>query len=203
MKSKTLSCISTTLVLLSLIPSNANSVGSQQRDYTFKRSISRLVLENYLSRAITMSDLFMGEGALKDNIRMLTNVGAKFAGRTVFVWGKESRLPALLSHVPADVAKLHAADPEMILQAGVFEIITTDVENLPIPDWVFQEFGLPVESRNFDYEAMLFDSGDEIDFYGPGASVPDITKLETKLWFFYAAASYMDINIEAIHLGQS
>jgi len=48
MKSKTLSCISTTLVLLSLIPSNANSVGSQQRDYTFKRSISRLVLETKL-----------------------------------------------------------------------------------------------------------------------------------------------------------
>jgi len=202
MKYKTLLLISITLVLLSLVPSNANSAASQERDYTFKGSISRQVLENYLSRAITVSDLFLGEGDLDDNIRMLTNMGAKFAGRTVFVWAGESRLPAILSDIPNDAAKVHAADPEMILQAGIFEIITTDVENLPIPGWVFQEFGLPVESRNFDYEAMLFDSGEEIDFYGPGSSVPDMTKLETRLWFFYVAASYININIEAIHLGQ-
>ncbi|UCE74914.1 MAG: hypothetical protein JSV56_04220, partial [Methanomassiliicoccales archaeon] len=126
----------------------------------------------------------------------------KFAGRTVFLWAGESQLLNRIMEAENDIASVHATDPEIILQAAIFEIITTEVENLSIPAWVFQELGLVVENRNFDYESMLFDSGEEIDFYGPGASVPDITKLETRLWFFYLAASYIDIGIEAIHLGQ-
>jgi len=59
-----------------------------ERDYSFDGKISRAVLENYLSRAITFAELLNGDrvekqlgGNTKDNIRMLTNVGAKFAGR--------------------------------------------------------------------------------------------------------------------------
>lgn len=193
------------LILLSHISLSAPGATNNRalnRNYTFSGSISREVLESYLSRAITMSDMFMGEGNLDDNIRMLIYIEGKFVGRTVFLWAEENQLPNRLMEAQSGIASVHAIDSEIILQAAIFEIITTDVENLPIPAWVFQEFGLTVESRNFDYESMLFDSGEEIDFYGPGASVPDITKLETRLWFFYLAASYIDIGIEAIHLGQ-
>ena len=38
---------------------------------------------------------------------------------------------------------------------------------------------------------------------GPAASVPDISRPETKLWFYYAAVSYIDAGIEAIHFGQA
>ena len=65
------------------------------RDYNFDGSISREVLENYLSRSITMMDLLSGVGDEDDNIRMLKNIGAKFAGRSLYVWGRESRVPNL------------------------------------------------------------------------------------------------------------
>ncbi len=182
-------------------PVDANDVG---RDYSFNGSISEEVLRNYLSRSITMSDMLMsmGQPYLEDNINMLVNTGAKLAGRAVLIWGNESQVPSVLSAAEPGISQTHTADSEIIVQAGIFEIITTDVENLPVPDWVFQEFGLPVEERNFDYDAMLPDDLEDVDFYGPGSSVPDISKLETRLWFFYLAASYIDIGIEAIHLGQ-
>ena len=40
-----------------------------------------------------MLDLLTGHGDPEDNIRMLKNIGAKFAGRTIYLWGHESQLP--------------------------------------------------------------------------------------------------------------
>jgi hypothetical protein len=172
------------------------------RDYHFDGRISRDVLENYLSRSITMMDLLSGVGNVEDNIRMLINMGAKFAGRSLYVWGRESRQPGMLPLAKDIAQKLHAADPEMILQAGIYEIITKDVERVPIPAWVFKEFDLQIEERSFDYEAMLYANGRGHNHWARSASIPDMSQLETRMWFFYAAASYIDVGIEAIHFGQ-
>ncbi len=91
-----------------------------QRDYAFDGNISRDVLENYLSRAITYAELLNGDlvekqlhGSTDDNIRMLKNVGAKFAGRAIYLWGGESRLEGLLEGAVPIVQKLRAADPDI------------------------------------------------------------------------------------------
>jgi alpha-galactosidase len=174
----------------------------KNRDYNFDGSISRKVLENYLSRSITMMDLLSGVGNVDDNIRMLINIGTKYAGRALYVWGSESRQPNMLPKAKEIAQKIHAKDPEMILQAGIYEIITKDVERVPIPEWVFDEFGLQPENRNFNYEAMIYKNGFGYDHWGKSSSIPDMSQLETRMWFFYAAASYIDVGIEAIHFGQ-
>src|SRR6266700_1121052 len=53
----------------------------RRRNYSFHQTISREVLDNYLSRSISMEGLLNGRGDLTDNIRMLARVGAKYAGR--------------------------------------------------------------------------------------------------------------------------
>ncbi len=174
-----------------------------ERDYTFESRISRPVLENYLSRSITMLDLLTGKGNFEDNVRMLTNIGAKFAGRTVYRWGHEAQLPEMLTTAGRHAAQVHAADPQMILQAAVFEIVSKEVSELPIPGWVFRAFDRKPERRNFDYEQMVYPGGRGRDQWWQGASVPDISRLETKLWFYYAAASYINVGCEAIHFGQA
>ena len=186
------------LLLMMTIPT-ASAAG---RNYHFDGGISREVLENYLSRSITMMDLLSGKGNVDDNVRMLKNMGAKFAGRSLYVWGSESRVPTMLPRAREIAGKVHAADPEIVLQAGIYEIITEDVNRVLIPDWVFEEFDLPIEGRNFDYEKMLYADGRKRDHWRRGASIPDMSQLETRMWFFYAAASYMDVGIEAIHFGQ-
>src|SRR5437867_2249621 len=110
------------------------------RDYRFDGSMSEEVLRNYLSRSMTTMYLLTGHGDFDDNLRMLTNCDVKFAGRAVYQWGREeggeSALPKKLELAKKNAARIHAADPEMILQACIFEIVSRDVENLAVPAWV-------------------------------------------------------------------
>ncbi|HZE85456.1 MAG TPA: hypothetical protein VE035_14170, partial [Puia sp.] len=175
---------------------------SPARDYHFDKTISREVLENYLSRAISMEGLLNGRGDLDDNIRMLKTTGAKFIGRSICLWGGEANLLNNFERARQQVPKVHAADPDMILEACIFEIVTSQVEQVPIPDWAFTALGLPVEKRNFRYEDMLYVDGRRKDQWGKGASVPDVSRMETRLWFYFLAASYIDLGFEAIHYGQ-
>ncbi len=176
-------------------------------DYEFQGSISRTVLENYLARAVTHAGLCASSPEpttrfFDDDLRMLTRLGAKFIGRAAFAWELPKDDEAHFHQVKTAAAAVHQADPEIVLQACVFEIVTTEVERIRVPDWVFHEFDLPVEDRHFRYSAMLFDEGRWHNRWRPGASVPDMTKLETQLWFYYRARSYLDGGIEAIHFGQ-
>jgi len=111
------------------------------RNYRFDGTVSREVLENYLSRSISMEGLLNGRGDLDDNIRMLKATGAKSIGRSLCLWGGEANLPRHLEQAMRQIPKVHAADPEMILQACVFEIVTRQVEQVPVPDWAFTALG--------------------------------------------------------------
>ena len=176
--------------------------GAAEREYRFDGKISREVLENYLSRAVTFTDFLHGKGSVADNLRFLTNTGAKFVGRAIYRWGGEDALPALIETAKPIARQAREADPDMILQAACFEIVTTSVGKLAVPEWLFREFGLPVEGRTFRYEAMLYPDGRRKNQWGQGASVPDMSQLETRMWFLFLAASYIDIGVEAIHFGQ-
>src|SRR3989440_4394802 len=102
-------------------------------DYRFDSTISREVLENYLSRAITMEGLLNGRGDLDDNIRMLKSTGAKFIGRSLCLWAGEANLLRNLQRARQQIPRVHQADPEMILQGCIFEIVTPQVEQVPVP----------------------------------------------------------------------
>lgn len=158
--------------------------------------------ENYLSRAITESDLLTGRGNFEDNLRMLQNIGAKFVGRAIYRWGAENALPALVQRATPLVVRIHKMDPDIIVQAAIFEAVSDQVNSLPIPPWVFTEFGLPVEPRNFLYQDMLYSDGTDLNRWSSGKSVPDITRQETQLFFFYLGATYIDLGMEGIHWGQ-
>lgn len=186
-----------------VLKSASAKIASKPRNYRFDKKISREVLENYLTRSISMEGLLNGRGDLEDNIRMLKSTGAKFIGRSLCLWAGEANLLRNLQRAKVQIPRVHAADPEMILQACVFEIVTTQVEQIPVPDWAFKAMGQPVEKRNFRYADMLSLDGRRHNQWGRGSSVPDVSRPETKLWFYFLAASYIDLGIEAIHFGQA
>jgi hypothetical protein len=170
--------------------------------YDFDRVISREVLDNYLSRAISMEGLLNGRGDLDDNIRMLGQIGAKYVGRSICLWGGEANLLQNFDRVRKQLSQVHAADPGMILEACIFEIVTPEVEQIPVPDWAFTAFALPVEKRNFRYDAILYPKAQRTRSWGKGGGVPDVSQTETQLWFYFLAASYIDLGFEGIHFGQ-
>lgn len=175
---------------------------SRQRSYAFHQTISREVLDNYLSRAISMEGLLNGRGNLTDNIRMLAGIGAKYIGRSICLWGGEANLLNNLERARQQLPQVHVADPEMVLEACIFEIVTTQVEQVPVPDWAFAALGQPVEKRNFRYADIIYPQGPRRDQWGKGSSVPDVSRPETKLWFYFLARSYMDLGVEGLHFGQ-
>jgi hypothetical protein len=119
------------------------------------------------------------------------------------LWGREANLLRNLERAKPLVARVHEADPDMILQACVFEVVTKQVEQVPVPDWAFKALGREVEERNFRYTDMLYPDGRRQNQWGRYSSVPDVSRPETKLWFYFLAASYIDLGFEAIHFGQA
>lgn len=180
--------------------------------FSFQDSMPENVLRSYLSRSITMAEVATGPEFYvdsdipnrEDDERMLLNIGAKFIGRSAYLWGQENKAahPRFFNSIKANITKLQEQDPELIFQACIFEIVTRQVENVSVPARVFHAFGLKPVRRNFQYENMTFPSGDFINHWGEGASVPDVTRMETRLWFYYLATSYIDAGMEALHWGQ-
>jgi hypothetical protein len=174
--------------------------------------ISRRALEYYLSRAVTMAeflaaDPFGNDGPYPykaDDVRLIGNIGARFIGRAIYRWGKEPALhnPAFLDQARALIQQVHQRDPEVIFQAAVFEAVSERVNEIPVPGWVFREFSLPVEARNFRYADMLNLQGKLVNHWGKGSSVPDITRQEARLWLMYLCGTYMNLGCEALHMGQ-
>lgn len=184
------------------VPANAFAPPLPAGDYAFDGSISRAVLDNYLAHSITVEGLLNGRGDLTDNLRMLKNIGAKFVGRSLCLWGGEDHLLDNLARAKQEMPQARAIDPDMIFEACIFEIVTDKVNQVPVPDWAFEALHLPVEKRNFRYADMLYPDGRRKDQWGPGASVPDVSQKETQLYFYFLAKSYIDLGIEAIHFGQ-
>jgi hypothetical protein len=194
-------CVVTGLLFSGPRTAAAETVSANSHDYHFDKTISRQVLENYLSRSITMEGLLNGRGDLKDNIRMLNSIGAKYIGRALCLWNAENDFSNNVARAREAVPQVLAADPEIVLEACVFETVSPKVNQIAIPDRIFSAFGLPVENRHFRYDDMIYPVGQRRPM-GRNAQVPDESRLETQLWFFYQAETYIDLGCEGIHFGQ-
>ncbi|MDB6020876.1 MAG: hypothetical protein JWQ04_733, partial [Pedosphaera sp.] len=181
------------------------------QDFKFDGSISRPVLENYLSRSISFTELLhddltkpinnRGEDP-HDNLRFILDTKAKFVGRALLLWGREKNLSTFLETAKPYAAALHQADPEIVLQAAAFEIVTRGVETITIPESVLRGFGQPVTNRTFRYQDMLYPDGRFVNHWCGNGSVPDMSQLETRMWFYFLVTQYIDAGIEAVHFGQ-
>lgn len=186
--------------------------GIEKPDYAFDGSISERTLRNYLNRAITAAEICVSPDdmldtkvfTLEDDIRLIRHTGAKFIGRAIFRWGNEEKISdgQFLPYATNVINQVHSFDPDVIFQAAIFEIVTRNVNQISVPEEVFQAFDIPVEERNFIYDSMLFQSGSFVDYWAPGRSVPDIRRMETRIWLYFLATSYIDAGFEAIHWGQ-
>ena len=171
------------------------------RNYAFDAGMSEEVLRNYLSRAMTMMESLQDGSDNAENIRMFTNCGGKFFGRGVYLWGAESRLPAKLEEARRKISELHTADPDIIVQACIFEIVSKEVGTIQVPGWAFEDLGQATETRTFRYNDMIYADGNGRK-WNDNSQVPDVSRPETQLWFQFLARSFIDIGCEAIHIGQ-
>ncbi|MEL7004794.1 MAG: hypothetical protein AAFN93_18955, partial [Bacteroidota bacterium] len=185
--------------------------------------ISREVLENYLSRAITMQGLSMEkdlqhpaytytEADRLDDIRMIKDLGIKFVGRMAHWWSNYPlHVDTYKKRVEENIQAIKANDPDVICQAGIFEYVNINVHGLKIDDdsWLTIAGYIPSEV-SVDVDKMIYDDQKysyHVDHYTEDrtlkASVPDITKVDTRVFFYQLAKNYIDMGCEAIHFGQA
>jgi len=178
-------------------------------NFEFDGAMSREVLESYLSRAVTAGELYETT-TLRDDLRVIERLGIKFLGRASGIWAmlEDDEVHFAKSRTLADA--VHAQDPQVILQACIFEIVTLRMNTVKIPAYVFEAFGKPVEDRCFrwdDARMLPTDGTTDVQFpegQDPGlcGAMPDLNRDEARMWFYYRATKYIDCGYEALHMGQ-
>jgi hypothetical protein len=171
------------------------------KNYSFDTTIEKEVLENYLARSITAA-FFIHTNTLEDDLRAIKNMGVKFIGRASGIWEPDADDEEHFRKSKYLADRVHEVDTDIILQACIFEAVYRHIENFKVPAYVFEAFGLKPEERGFHFEAMRFPEEPKGFIWGEDGALPDINRLETRLWFYYRATQYIDAGYEAFHLGQ-
>ncbi len=185
-------------------------------DYYFRGAISEELLHKYLDRSLAMVGFCKPHtngptpAERVEDLKMIRDLKPKFIGRMAWFWGSatDAALEAMCSQLRTDINFLHDpvyGDPDIICQGGIFETIDIGwtverTSEVTLPSSVLAEFGISSPSRFFKYGRMLYDdrSLPRPDIW---ATTPDITKVETQMWFYYLATRYIDCGCEAIHFG--
>lgn len=160
-----------------------------------------------LDRAITLSSCLQlfpwARAQWQANLELISDLQPALIGRAALVWGWEAIMLRSMSGLARRVEQIHAVAPDAVLQGCIFEFVSPDVERVAVPPHVQRAFGLEPVARNYEYEAMLPQEGppQQAPGWDDGGAVPDITRLETRLWFYHLATLYLDAGLEAIHLG--
>lgn len=97
--------------------------------FDFDGKIEKEVLENYLSRCATAAGLYQSE-TLSDDLRVIKKLGIKFLGRASGIWYMTENDEEHFERSRKLAERVHELDPEIILQACVFEMITQGIEQV-------------------------------------------------------------------------
>jgi len=171
------------------------------KDYIFDTTIKQEVLNNYLSRAVSAA-FFIHTKTMEDDLRAIKNMGIKFVGRASGIWEPDENDEKHFLKSKELATRIHEIDEEIIVQACVFEAVYRYIENFKIPYYVYEAFGIEKEDRGFHFEEMRFPQKPKGFIWGEDGALPDIDRLETRLWFYYRATAYIDAGYEALHMGQ-
>lgn len=177
-------------------------------DFSFDGSISETVLRNYLSRAMTLGffnpihfepEQYAYRMQCRDVIR---TCGVKYVGRANCAWIPDRSEIAAYPAICSAVREIHEEDPDIILEACIFETAYPCFSDFEIPEFVCRAFGEPYTGRHFCYEKMLFPDGTYVDHWEKDGSVPDMNQRETQMWFYFRGCLYIDLGFESLHYGQ-
>ena len=189
-----------------------------------KDGISVTVLNKYLDRTVSydafgsINDQSQPE-AVADARDFVRRTGAKYLARATGAWvpTKTDIYGDNFTNYTKWASEIHEADPDVILEACIFETVTAATDGLAIPRWVQEAFGLTYNpDLTFDHTEMMHDATytDYSNIFNPtqktygenhwdeGIHIPSISKVQTQMYIYYRACTYIDMGLEAIHLGQ-
>jgi hypothetical protein len=201
-------------------------------------------MEQYLSRTLSMidlnhevrNDMLNGTNVAHSYVAAAADLDALYLSRVSFIYGYEYDADVATHNNPGDWgpgAQRVVQDirteynnrglREPIIEAAIFEHITTNVNGVPIPAWVISEFdgtasgsiadpdyiaafNSPtvwnhVAPATFDYNKICYTSVPAPLILSDYLTAPDITRVMARMWFYYLARTYIDWGYKALHMG--
>lgn len=179
----------------------SNNAVNKGLDFKFDGMISEAVLKNYLSRSITYANEASEplNASSVSALRTILYTGAKYISRATSCWTPSKTYFESLAGQKEFISMAHSYDKDIIFEACIFENVTNAVNDVAIPQYVFEAFGLPLEARNFSYDKMKFPDGTYVE---ENSCIPDVTQTETQMFFYYRMCEYIKCGYEAFHMGQ-
>ena len=183
-----------------IYPDYRDHPANKNTDFTFSTKIDRAVLERYLSRGMTAT-LPIGTTAADTTVRMLLATGTKYVSRAMNELNPGAAATEKISTSKKVLAAAHRSDPTILFEAALPLYVSSHADGIAVPPAVLRLFEQKVTAkRYFRYEDMLFADKSLRNQGGPGISIPDITRVETQMFFYYLATLYIDAGYEALYL---
>ncbi len=177
------------------------------------------MLDRYLSRAVMLA-LFtdhVERPGYSSQLELIRKLKPAYLSRIAGSWGlpETDLLPGgklfnSTRKVIDDVRQMYREDSVAMpmIEAGIFEAITTDVDRIPIPEWVLLAFADDPEVKQIKRrrgKAAYFNAASMRNTGHPNWSehtwVPDINRIHTRLWFYYLSTIFIDMGCHSIHFG--
>ena len=177
--------------------------------------MSEEVLHNYLSRAITQTEFLSGPETSTDGVygteddeRMLLNDRCQIhrAVRCTQWRHKEGYFIERCL-----VCGCQSAGSRGCTSSGsrpdfpggyVRDRFLPGSTTFPSPSGCSEAFGKEPEERNFRFDDIRDEGGLYLGQWGENTCVPDMSREEAQMWFYFMAVKYMEAGIEAFHCGQ-
>ena len=176
-------------------------------------------LRYYLSRAMTLQGAVEVPAAVRYQLlSWAARLGTRFAGRVGGFWmtpGSDADEQAWYDSTRQAATLLRRAQPEIVVQGAIYEIVYSGANNLTVPNRIRAEFGedtLQLRKRRFKLLDMMYpgyfsatnSAPYRLEASPPGISpgVPDMSRPETQMWFYFCARRQIDAGCEALHFGQ-
>jgi Secretion system C-terminal sorting domain len=193
--------ISIRLILIAALLPGALCRG---QNYEFFGKMPRAVLNSYLAKSLALEfdSLHRGMKAYNDLIDFAARTNARYLSRCYgFGYGKV--LPInygildSFSHITQDIRTAYSAlgQTPPVVEAAIFEVVTSDLDSILMSDEVVNAYHVP--KRRF-----IFDSIKYADDTSTVSAVPDISRPETQMYFYFLATSLLKAGAEALHMGQ-
>lgn len=192
------------LLLFRSIAGYNQCIGVPEDQYYFCESISQNTLHLYLQKAASFGYVTAGiidEEEFNKDIEMLQSLKPKWLGRVAGEWFAGENDSQEFSNASYIAGRIHnEVDASIILQAGIYEHLDRRISGnsdwkITIPDSVFSLFS---DTPYIGYTGFF----EFINMAYPGSDIPDMSKPETQMWFYYRSIQYINAGYESLHMGQ-
>lgn len=152
-----------------------------------------------------------------EDIATLVDINAFYISNVAGPWGGETQIWDNPTYSPCSYAYYLAAKQAVkdinhaydcaglrrpVIEASIFEYVSTDINVIVIPTWVKSAFASdPEYNASYYSNPTLTYNTNNIRLAGISNGYRDNNRIEARMWVYHQAKQYIDMGYKALHMG--